>query len=246
MWSSRNPVAGALGRRASRCGDRPDSASPPPGRAQEIARFIEQHYHDRGYLAAAVVPNATERRSRSHAPGVRGHTGTARGDWNRGGGRRAAERAQGLSDQIEAVPSYLISRSRSRTSWRNTCSGYAGNPITSPRSYRARPSTDLTRAISRCRAGWSSGDVAFEGDPLPKEKRSDLCRSPAKHRWTRIYPRCHPAHSRVSQSAGTLEGRRHRFTRRRGRHALSCSRCIADRIPGQRPRCGNSAIVRGA
>src|SRR5689334_11687035 len=36
-------------------------ASPSPGRAQEIARFIEQHYRDRGYLAAAVVPNATER-----------------------------------------------------------------------------------------------------------------------------------------------------------------------------------------
>ncbi len=36
-------------------------ASPPPGRAQEIARFIEQFYRDHGFLVASVSATATER-----------------------------------------------------------------------------------------------------------------------------------------------------------------------------------------
>src|SRR5262245_13834087 len=35
--------------------------SPLPGRAQDIARFLEQFYRDRGFLSAAVVANASER-----------------------------------------------------------------------------------------------------------------------------------------------------------------------------------------
>ena len=35
--------------------------SPPPGRAQEIARLVEQLYRDHGFLGATVTATATER-----------------------------------------------------------------------------------------------------------------------------------------------------------------------------------------
>ena len=151
--------------------------SPPPGRAQEIARFIEQHYHDRGYLAAAVVPNATERHDPDRTllefavtPGPRAVIGTVEVEGTPPNGRKD------FLDQIEAVPSHpyqplqitdelakYVQRLRRKSHYLATG------------SYRARPSTDLTRVdLTVSLQVGPVVTIAFEGDPLPKEKRSDL------------------------------------------------------------------------
>jgi outer membrane protein insertion porin family len=151
--------------------------SPPPGRAQEIARFIEQHYRDRGYLAAAVVPNATERHDPDRTllefdvkPGPRAVVGTVEVE-----GVSAKERDRFLH-QIRAVPSRpyqplqitdelakYVQRLRRKSHYLA-----AG-------SYRARPSSDSTRVdLTVSLQIGPVVTIAFEGDPLPKEKRSDL------------------------------------------------------------------------
>jgi len=151
--------------------------SPPPGRAQEIARFIEQHYHDRGYLAATAVPNATERHDPDRTllefevkPGPHAVIGTVEVEGTPPNGR------EGFLREIHARPSAPYQPLEITDELSKYVQGLRRKShYLAAGSYRARPSTDLSRVDLT--VSLNVGPVvtiAFEGDPLPKEKRSDL------------------------------------------------------------------------
>ena len=151
--------------------------SPPPGRAQEIGKFIEQLYHDRGFLAAAVVTNATERHDPDRTllefdvkPGPRAVIGTVEIEGAPPEGR------EGFLNRIHAVPARAYEPlkitdglekyvQRLRRKSRYLAAG----------SYRAKPSPDLSTVdLTVSLQVGPVVTIAFEGDPLPKEKRSEL------------------------------------------------------------------------
>jgi outer membrane protein assembly complex protein YaeT len=151
--------------------------SPLPGRAQEIARFLEQFYRDRGFLSAAVAANASERHDPDRTllqfnitPGSRAVIGAVAIEGTPAAGR------ENLLKRIHAVPgsgyeplkitdelSKYVQRLRRKS--RYLAAG----------SYSARPSADLhTVDLTVSLQIGPTVTIAFEGDPIPKEKRSEL------------------------------------------------------------------------
>jgi len=152
-------------------------ATPPVGRAGEVARLLEQLYRDHGYLNAMVVPRALEKHDPDRTlleftirPGRQASVGTVRVE-----GDQPASRDQFLRDVhavagqpyepatiAEALAKYARKlRRRSR--------------YEAAASYHATPSAD--RATVDLVIDLQTGplvSIAFEGDPLPKEKLSEL------------------------------------------------------------------------
>ncbi|HEU4935567.1 MAG TPA: POTRA domain-containing protein [Vicinamibacterales bacterium] len=152
-------------------------ASPPPGRAQEIARFLEQLYHDRGFLTAVVVANASERHDPDRTllqfnvtPGSRATIGSVEIEGSPAEGRDAflkrihASPGAGYEPlQITDELSKYVQRLRRKS--RYLAAG----------SYSARPSADLrTVALTVSLVIGPTVTIAFEGDPIPREKQSEL------------------------------------------------------------------------
>ena len=151
--------------------------SPQPGRAQEIARFLEQLYHDHGFLSAVVVASASERHDPDRTllqftvtPGSHAVIGTVAIEGV------PEESRDAFLKRIHAVPgspyepleitdelSKYVQRLRRKSHY--LASG----------SYNARPSGDLRTAdLTVIIQVGPTVSVAFEGDPIPKEKRSEL------------------------------------------------------------------------
>ena len=152
-------------------------ASPPVGRAQEAARTIEQLYHDHGYLRATVNAVATERHDPDRTllafeitPGTRAVIAAAEVEG------QPAEGAAAFLRQIHAAPSQpyepntitdelakYVQKLRRQSRYEATA------------SYRARPSADGSAVdlIVTLQTG-PAVTVAFEGDPLPKDKLAEL------------------------------------------------------------------------
>jgi len=152
-------------------------ASPPPGRAQEIARFLEQLYHDRGFLTAVVVANASERHDPDRTllqfnvtPGSRATIGSVAIEGSPAEGREAflkrihASPGAGYEPlQITDELSKYVQRLRRKS--RYLAAG----------SYSARPSDDLrTVALTVSLVIGPTVTIVFEGDPIPREKQSEL------------------------------------------------------------------------
>ena len=152
-------------------------ASPPPGRAQEIARFLEQLYHDRGFLTAAVVASASERHDPDRTllqftvtPGSRAVIGSveivgAPAEGRDGFLKRIHASPGGGYEPLQITDELSKYVQRLRRKSRYLASG----------SYSARPSTDLhTVDLTVSLEVGPTVTIAFEGDPIPKEKQSEL------------------------------------------------------------------------
>jgi outer membrane protein insertion porin family len=152
-------------------------AAPPPGRTQEIARFLEQLYHDRGYLSAAVVPSASERHDPDRTllefnvtPGSRAVIGTVEIDGVPPEGRDAFLR------RIHAVPgeAYQPLQITDELSKYGQRLRHQSHYLAAG-SYNSRPSADLhTVDLTVLVQIGPTVTIAFEGDAIPKEKRSEL------------------------------------------------------------------------
>ncbi|MBW8896488.1 MAG: hypothetical protein JF613_09955, partial [Acidobacteria bacterium] len=172
-------------------------ASPPPGRAPEIARFLEQLFHDHGFLSARVAASATERHDPDrtllrfdvtpgiHAiigdpdrtllqfdvtPGTRAIIGTVAIEG------APPERRDAFLDRIHAIPGH----SYEPLDINDALSKYVQQLRRKSRylasgSYNAHPSADLhTVDLAVSLQVGPAVTIAFEGDPIPKEKRSEL------------------------------------------------------------------------
>lgn len=152
-------------------------ATPPVGRAPEVARTLEQLYRDRGYLNAVAVVTATEKHDPDRTlleftirPGPQASIANVRID-----GDQPSSREQFLRD-VHAVPGRayepnVISaeleqyarRLRQKTRYEATA------------AYRSTPSAD--RSTVDLVIDLKTGPIVslvFDGDPLPKEKLSEL------------------------------------------------------------------------
>lgn len=151
--------------------------SPPVGRAQEAARTIEQLYHDRGYLRATATAVATERHDPDRTllafeitPGPRALIGSADVEG------QPAEGAAAFLREIHAAPAQpyepntitdeladYVQKLRRKSRYEATA------------SYRARPSADgSTVDLTVTLQAGPVVTIAFEGDPLPNDKRAEL------------------------------------------------------------------------
>ena len=151
--------------------------APPVGRAPEVARTIEQLYHDRGYLTAAASVTATEKHDPDRTlleftirPGRRASIANVQIEGDQPAAREqflrtvhampgAAYEPNVISEELESYARSLRRKSR-----------YEATAV-----YRATPSADgstvdLTIDV---RTG-PVVSIAFEGDPLPKDRLSEL------------------------------------------------------------------------
>jgi outer membrane protein insertion porin family len=151
--------------------------SPPVGRANEVARTLEQLYRDHGYLKAVVQPEATEEHAPDRTllafnidPGPRAVVGTVQIEGTPEGGRdpflksahalpsspyEPIEIAAGLSNYVQRV------RKKGR--------------YEAAASFRPRPSADdtvvdLTIFVQTGRLV----TIAYRGDPLPRDRLAEL------------------------------------------------------------------------
>ena len=152
-------------------------ASPPVGRAAEVARTLEQLYHDRGYLRAVVDPRAVEEHDPDRTlltfdidPGERAVVGAV--DLQAG----AAEPRDAFLKSVHAVPSSpyepleIAAGLARRVEQLHKAGRYEASA-----SYRAQPSADgrtvdLTIFIQTGRLV----KIEYRGDPLPRERLADL------------------------------------------------------------------------
>jgi outer membrane protein insertion porin family len=147
------------------------------GRAEEAARAIEQLYHDHGYLRATVTPLATERHDPDRTllefdikPGPRAVIGTANVEGQPAEGTDAfLRKIHAVSAQPYEPTTIADELSKYVQKLRRTSRYQAAA------SYQARPSADGTTVDLTI--SLQIGPVvtlAFEGDPLPKDKLGDL------------------------------------------------------------------------
>jgi outer membrane protein insertion porin family len=152
-------------------------ASPPPGRAPEIARFLEQLFHDHGFLSARVAASATERHDPDRTllrfdvtPGIHAIIGTVAIEG------APPEPRDAFLDRIHAIPGH----SYQPLEITDALSKYVQQLRRKSRylatgSYSAHPSADLhTVDLAVSLQVGPAVTIAFEGDPIPKEKRSEL------------------------------------------------------------------------
>ncbi|MEN3339809.1 MAG: outer membrane protein insertion porin family [Acidobacteriota bacterium] len=152
-------------------------ASPPVGRAPEVARTLEQLYRDHGFLHAAVHPSATEKHDPDRTllafeidPGPRAVVGTVQVEGTPAEGRDAFLKAVHASPSmpyepvaIDAALGTYVQKLHKRGRFEAAA------------SYRARPSpdgtvVDLTMFVQTGRVV----TIAYRGDPLPKERLAEL------------------------------------------------------------------------
>ncbi len=153
------------------------SASPPVGRAAEVARSLEQLYHERGYLLATVKPEATERHDPDRTllafeitPGPRAAIGAVEIDGTPPEGRDAFLRSVRATPSAPYEPLEITSR----------LSGYVARLHRSGRyeataSFRPRPSADgttvdLTVFVQTGRIM----TIEYRGDAIPRDRLADL------------------------------------------------------------------------
>ncbi len=151
--------------------------SPPVGRAQEAARTIEQLYHDHGYLRATAVAIATERHDPDRTvlefeitPGPRAVIAAAQVEGQPPEGPEAFLEAVHAAPpqpyeplEISADLSKYVQRLRRKSRYLAAA------------SYRARPSPDGTTVdLTMTLLIGPVVTLAFEGDPLPRDKVAEL------------------------------------------------------------------------
>ena len=151
--------------------------SPPPGRAQEIARFIEQLYRDHGFLGAAVTAKATERHDPDRTllefdvtPGRQAVIGNVVIEGPPPEGREAFLRQVHAVPGTQYEPTAITEALTAYTQKLRRKSHYLASA-----SHQSRPSPD-NRSIDlsiTLQVG-PVVTIAFDGDPLPKEKRAEL------------------------------------------------------------------------
>ena len=151
--------------------------SPPVGRAQDAARAIEQLYHDHGFLRATVTAVATERHDPDRTllefaikPGPRAVIGTATVEGQPAEGTDAfLRRVHAVSAQPYEPTTIADELSKYVQKLRRTSRYQAAA------SYQARPSADRTTVdLTMTLQIGPVVTMAFEGDPLPKDKLADL------------------------------------------------------------------------
>jgi outer membrane protein insertion porin family len=151
--------------------------APPVGRANDVARTIEQLYRDHGYLRAVVQPVATEEHNPDRTllaftidPGPRANVGTVQIEGTPAEGREA------FLKSVHAVPSTPYEPIETTAG----LSGYVQKVRKKGRyeasaSFRPRPSADSTVVdltifvqIGRLVT------IAYRGDPLPRDRQAEL------------------------------------------------------------------------
>jgi outer membrane protein insertion porin family len=152
-------------------------ASPPVGRAPEVARTLEQLYRDHGYLGVSIAPVATEEHDPDRtllafniSPGVRAVVGTVQIEGTPREGREA------FLENAHAVPSgpfepLAITAGLDSYVQKLHKRGY----FEASASFRSRPSADnsvvdVTIFVQTGRLV----TIAFRGDPLPHERLSEF------------------------------------------------------------------------
>jgi outer membrane protein insertion porin family len=152
-------------------------AYPPVGRAPEAARTIEQLYHDHGYLRATATAVATEHHDPDRTvlefvikPGARAVIATAQVEGS------PPEGSDAFLRKIHAAPA----QSYEPAMIADELAGYVQSLRRKSRyeataSYRARPSEDgATVDVTVTLLTGPLVTIAFQGDPLPKDKLSEL------------------------------------------------------------------------
>ena len=151
--------------------------SPPVGRAQDAARAIEQLYHDHGFLRATVTAVAIERHDPDRTllefaikPGPRAVIGTATVEGQPAEGTDAfLRKVHAVSAQPYEPTTIADELSKYVQKLRRTSRYQAAA------SYQARPSADRTTVdLTMTLQIGPVVTLAFEGDPLPKDKLADL------------------------------------------------------------------------
>jgi outer membrane protein assembly factor BamA len=152
-------------------------AAPPVGRAPEVARTLEQLYRDRGYLNATAVPVATEKHDPDRTileftirPGRQASIANVAIE-----GDQPASRDQFLRG-LHAVPGQVYRPdviAEGLAKYARALRRKSRYEATA--SYRATPSADLSTVdlVIELQTG-PAVSIAFEGDPLPKDKLSEL------------------------------------------------------------------------
>ncbi len=152
-------------------------AAPPVGRAPEVSRFLAQFYRDRGYLGASATARATEKHDpdrtlleftiRPGRPAVIGQVQIA--------GDQPPSREQFLRS-VHAVPGQPYQPNVIDAA----LAGYAHmlrrrSRYEATATYHAKPSADLSTVdlVIDLQTG-PAVTIAFDGDPLPKEKLAEL------------------------------------------------------------------------
>lgn len=152
-------------------------ASPPVGRAQEVARTLEQLYADYGFLRASVRPVATEEHDPDRtllafeiAPGPRARIGTVQIEGTPGQAREAFLAGLEVAPGDPYRPLRLAAALSNYVQRQQRSGRYEATA-----SYRARPSpddtvVDLTIFVQTGRLV----TVAYLGDPIPRDRLAEL------------------------------------------------------------------------
>jgi outer membrane protein insertion porin family len=152
-------------------------ASPPVGRAPEVARTLEQVYRDQGFLRATVRPVALEKHDPDRTlltfeidPGPRAAIGAVQVEGTPIGTREAFLKTIGVAPGAPYQPAAITAALSTYVEKLHKRGRYEAAV-----SYRPRPSADATvvdltvfvqigRAVT----------IAYRGDPIPREKLADL------------------------------------------------------------------------
>jgi outer membrane protein insertion porin family len=152
-------------------------AYPPVGRAPEAARTIEQLYRDHGYLRATATVVATERHDPDRTllafditPGPRAVIGDAQVEGQPPEGNDAFLRQVHAAPAQTYEPAVIAEELATYVQKLRRKGRYEASA-----SYRARPSADgatVDMVVTLLTGPVVS--VAFEGDPLPRDKHTEL------------------------------------------------------------------------
>lgn len=151
-------------------------ASPPVGRATEVARTLEQLYHDRGYLKAVVRPIATEEHDPDRTlltfdvdPGPRARISTVEVDMPataRDAFLRSVHAVPGTPYEPLAIASGLA---------QDVAKLHKAGRYEATASYRPRPSADATSVdLTIFVQTGRLVKIEYRGDPLPRERLAEL------------------------------------------------------------------------
>jgi outer membrane protein insertion porin family len=152
-------------------------AYPPVGRAAEAARSIEQLYRDHGYLRATATPVATERHDPDRTllafdvkPGPHAVIAAARVEGRPPEGVAAFLRQVHAAPAQSYEPAVIADELAKYVQKLRRKSRYEAAA-----TYRARPAEDGTTVdITVTLEPGPVVRIAFEGDPLPQDKLSEL------------------------------------------------------------------------
>jgi outer membrane protein insertion porin family len=152
-------------------------ASPPVGRAQEVARTLEQLYNDHGYLRATVTPVATEKHDPDRTllvfeidPGPRAVIGTVVIEGTPAETRTDFLKSVHAAPALPYEPAVIGAALSTYVQKLHKTGRYEASA-----SYRPRPSADqtvvdLTIFVETGRIV----KIAYRGDPLPKDRLAEL------------------------------------------------------------------------